>query len=83
MTDYPMLFFRTSRNSHPKRDFEEQALRSTEAGEYPAEVRKAKWLIEIVSKENRVTNFNVYTRLIGNQRRNIKETPFIFAQTLL
>ena len=43
-----------------------------------SETSKAKWLFEIASKENRVTNLNVFTRLMGTQRGNIKGTDLLF-----
>ena len=45
-----------------------------------SETSKAKWLIEIASREICSTNLNVFTRLLGIQRGRIKGVDLLFLQ---
>ena len=45
-----------------------------------SETCKAKWLIEIATHENLVTNLNVFTRLMGPQRGDIKGVDLLFLE---
>ena len=45
-----------------------------------SETSKAKWLIEIASREICSTNLNVFTRLLGIQRGGIKGVDLLFLQ---
>ena len=47
-----------------------------------SETSKVKWMIDMVSKPDLVTNLNIFSKLLGNQKGNIRGKDLIFLQRI-
>ena len=47
-----------------------------------SEASKVKWMIDMVSKPDLVTNLNIFSKLLGNQKGNIRGKDLIFLQRI-